>query len=40
MSPGKGVSILAHVGTNNSERKGTTAIVMKYMQLVRRDKQT
>ena len=33
-------SILAHVGTNNAEREGATAIVRKYRQLVRRTKQT
>ena len=36
----KGGSILVHVGTNNAERKGTTAIVSKYRQLVRRAEQT
>ena len=33
MGPGKGGSILVHVGTNNAEREGTT-IVRKYRQLV------
>ena len=37
---GKGGSVLVHVGTNNVEREGTTAIVRKYMQLVRTLKQT
>ena len=37
---GKGGSVLAHVGTNNIEREGTTAIVRKYRQLVRTLKQT
>ena len=37
---GKGGSVLVHVGTNNVERKGTTAIVRKYRQLVRTLKQT
>ena len=37
---GKGGSILLHIGTNNAEREGTTAIVRKYRQLVRRAKQT
>ena len=32
---GKGGSVLVHVGTNNVEREGTTAIVRKYRQLVR-----
>ena len=40
MGPGKGGSILVHIGNNNAEREGTTAIVRKYRQLVRRDKQT
>ena len=31
---------LVHVGTNNVEREGTTAIVRKYRQLVRTLKQT
>ena len=34
---GKGGSV--HVGTNNVEREGTTAIVRKYRQLVRTLKQ-
>ena len=33
MGPGKGGSILVHVGTNNAEREGITAIVRKYRQL-------
>ena len=37
---GKGGSVLVHVGTNNVEREGTTAIVGKYRQLVRTLKQT
>ena len=37
---GKGGSILVHVGTNNVEREGTTAIVTKYRLLVRTLKQT
>ena len=37
---GKGESVLVHVGTNNVEREGTTAIVRKYRQLVRTLKQT
>ena len=31
---GKGGSVLVHVGTNNVEREGTTAIVRKYRHLV------
>ena len=37
---GKGGCVLVHVGTNNVEREGTTAIVRKYRQLVRTLKQT
>ena len=37
---GKGGAVLVHVGTNNVEREGTTAIVRKYRQLVRTLKQT
>ena len=37
---GKGGSVLVHVGTNNVEREGTTAIIRKYRQLVRTLKQT
>ena len=29
---GKGGSVLVHVGTNNIEREGTTAIIRKYRQ--------
>ena len=36
---GKGGSVLVHVGTNNVEREGTTAIVRKYRNLVRTLKQ-
>ena len=37
---GKGGSVLVHIGTNNVEREGTTAIVRKYRKLVRTLKQT
>ena len=37
---GKDGSVLVHVGTNNIEREGTTAIVRKYRHLVRTLKQT
>ena len=40
VSSGKDGSVLVHVGTNNVEREGTTAIVRKYRQLVRTLKQT
>ena len=36
---GKGRSVLVHIGTNNVEREGTTAIVTKYRNLVRTLKQ-
>ena len=35
VSSGKGGSVLVHVGTNNVEKDGTTAIVRKYRNLVR-----
>ena len=38
-STGKGGSILVHVGTNNADREGTTAIVKKYRDLLKRTKQ-
>ena len=37
---GKSGSVLVHIGTNNVEREGTTAIVRKYRNLVRTLKQT
>ena len=37
---GKGGSVLVHVGTNNVEREGTTAIDRKHRKLVRTLKQT
>ena len=40
VGPGKGGSVLVHVGTNNIEREGTTAIVRTYRNLVRTPKQT
>ena len=40
MDSDKGGSVLVHVGTNNEEREGTTAIAKKYRQLVRTLKQT
>ena len=36
----KGGSVLVHVGTNNVEREGTTAIIRKCRNLVRTLKQT
>ena len=40
VGPGKGGSILVHVGTNNAEREGTTATIRKYRHLVKRAKHT
>ena len=40
MGKGKGDSVLVHIGTNKSERGGTTAIVRKHRQLIRTAKQT
>ena len=40
MGSGKGGSVFVYVGTNNVEREGTTAIVRKNRQLVRKQKQT
>ena len=37
---GKGGSVFVHIGTNNVEREGTTAIVRKYRNLFRTLKQT
>ena len=37
---GKGGSILVHVGTNNADREGTSGIVQKYRQLVKKLKKT
>ena len=39
MVSGKGGSVLVHVGTNNVESGGTTAVAMKYRQLIRTLKQ-
>ena len=32
MGRGNGGTILVHVGTHNADKKGTTAIVQKYMK--------
>ena len=40
MGPGKRGYVLVHVGTNNVERVGTTAIAKIYRQLVKTRKQT
>ena len=36
MGKGNGGTILVHVGTNNTDKEGTTAIVEKYRTLGRR----
>ena len=40
MGSGKGGSVLVHVGTNNAESEGTSAIVRKYRKLAKTLKQT
>ena len=40
MSPGKGESVLVHIGTNNVESEETTVTLRKYRQLIRALKQT
>ena len=40
MGSGQGGPVLVHVGTNNVEREGTTAILREYKQVVRTLKQT
>ena len=39
MGRGNGGSILVHVGTNNADKEGTTAIVEKYRNLLKKTKQ-
>ena len=39
MRRGYGGSILVHVGTNNTDKEGTTAIVEKYKNLLKKTKQ-
>ena len=39
MGSGNGESILARVGTNNADKEGTTAIVEKYRNLLKKTKQ-
>ena len=39
MGRGNGESILVHVGTNNTDKEGTTAIVEKYRNLLKKTKQ-
>ena len=39
MGRGNGGSTLVHVGTNNADKEGTTAIVEKYRNLLKKTKQ-
>ena len=39
MGRGYGGSILVHVGTNNADKEGTTAIIEKYRNLLNKTKQ-
>ena len=39
MGRGKGGTILVHVGTNNADKEGTTAIVDKYRNLLKKKKE-
>ena len=39
MGRGKGGTILVHVGMNNADKEGTTAIVDKYMNLLKKTKE-
>ena len=39
MGRGNGWSILVHVGTNNADKEGTTAILKKYRNLLKKTKQ-
>ena len=39
MGRGNGGSILVHVGTNNADKEGTTAIVEKYRNILKKTKQ-
>ena len=39
MGRGNGGSIVVHVGTNNADREGTTAILEKYRDLLKKTKQ-
>ena len=39
MGRGKGGSRLVHIGTNNADKEGTTAIVEKYRCLLKKTKQ-
>ena len=39
MGSGNGGSILVHIGTNNADKEGTTAILEKYRNLLKKTKQ-
>ena len=39
MGRGKGGTILVHIGTNNADKEGTTAIVDKYSKLLKKTKE-
>ena len=39
MGRGNGGSVLVHIGTNNADKEGTTAIVEKYRNLLKKTKQ-
>ena len=39
MGRGKGGNILVHIGTNNADKEGTTAIVDKYRKLLKKTKE-
>ena len=39
MGRGNGVSILVHIGTNNADMEGTTGLVEKYGNLLKKTKQ-
>ena len=39
MGRGNGGSILIHIGTNNADKEGTTAIVEKYRNILKKTKQ-
>ena len=39
MGSGNGGSILVHIGTNNADKEGTTAILDKYRNLLKKTKQ-
>ena len=40
MGRGNGGTILVHIGTNNADKEGTTAIVRKYSNLLKKTKDT